>query len=178
MRPAHREFRDDHQKSPATAADRDSFFFIPPSIFRRIRGIDFNFGKEPANSFTSDQHPDLRADFVMATAKSASATSRRSLAAEPAEKQDNPMPFNISEWWDAKLEGDARWRYGTQPMGNAHFAWIQHMLYHLAPRGSMAVDFVCRRSAPALLANASMSSGSGRKGEIRRGLIDADLGKA
>ena len=56
-----------------------------------IRGIDFNFGKEPANTFTNDQHPDLRADYVMA----------------------NP-PFNISEWWDAKLEGDPRWSYGTQ----------------------------------------------------------------
>ncbi len=107
-----------------------------------IRGIDFNFGKEPANSFTSDQHPDLRADFVMA----------------------NP-PFNISEWWDAKLEGDARWRYGTPPRGNANFAWIQHMLHHLAPQGSMAL----------LLANGSMSSGSGGEGEIRRALIEADL---
>jgi type I restriction enzyme M protein len=81
-----------------------------------IRGIDFNFGKEPANSFTSDQHPDLRADYVMA----------------------NP-PFNISEWWDAKLEGDPRWHYGTPPRGNANFAWIQHMLHHLAPQGSMAL---------------------------------------
>jgi len=107
-----------------------------------IRGIDFNFGQEPANSFTSDQHPDLRADFVMA----------------------NP-PFNISEWWDAKLEGDARWRYGTPPRGNANFAWIQHMLHHLAPHGSMAL----------LLANGSMSSGSGGEGEIRRALIEADL---
>ena len=107
-----------------------------------IRGIDFNFGKEPANSFTSDQHPDLRADYVMA----------------------NP-PFNISEWWDAKLEGDPRWRYGTPPKGNANFAWIQHMLHHLAPHGSMAL----------LLANGSMSSGSGGEGEIRRALIEADL---
>jgi len=81
-----------------------------------IRGIDFNFGKEPANSFTNDQHPDLRADFVMA----------------------NP-PFNVSEWWDAKLEEDPRWKYGTPPKGNANFAWIQHMLYHLAPQGSMAL---------------------------------------
>lgn len=107
-----------------------------------IRGIDFNFGKEPANSFTSDQHPDLRADYVMA----------------------NP-PFNISEWWDAKLEGDPRWRYGTPPRGNANFAWIQHMLHHLAPHGSMAL----------LLANGSMSSGSGGEGDIRRALIEADL---
>ncbi len=107
-----------------------------------IRGIDFNFGKEPANSFTSDQHPDLRADYVMA----------------------NP-PFNISEWWDAKLDGDARWKYGTPPKGNANFAWLQHMLHHLAPHGSMAL----------LLANGSMSSGSGGEGQIRQALIEADL---
>ena len=64
-----------------------------------IRGIDFDFGKEPADTFTRDQHPDLRADFVMA----------------------NP-PFNIKEWWDGKLEGDARWKYGTPPqeIGRAH----------------------------------------------------------
>ena len=61
-----------------------------------IRGIDFNFGKESANSFTNDQHPDLKADYVMA----------------------NP-PFNIKEWWDAKLEGDPRWQYGTRPKGMA-----------------------------------------------------------
>lgn len=57
-----------------------------------IRGIDFNFGKQPANSFTNDLHPDLRADYVMA----------------------NP-PFNMKEWWDGKLEGDDRWKYGTPP---------------------------------------------------------------
>ncbi len=107
-----------------------------------IRGIDYNFGKEPANSFTNDQHPDLRADFVMA----------------------NP-PFNISEWWDAKLEGDPRWKYGTPPQGNANFAWLQHMLHHLAPHGSLAL----------LLANGSMSSNSGGEGDIRRKLVEADL---
>ncbi len=107
-----------------------------------IRGIDFNFGKEPANSFTQDQHPDLRADYVMA----------------------NP-PFNISDWWDGKLEGDARWKYGTPPKGNANFAWLQHMLYHLAPHGSMAL----------LLANGSMSSNSGGEGEIRQALVENDL---
>lgn len=107
-----------------------------------IRGIDFNFGKEPANSFTNDQHPDLRADYVMA----------------------NP-PFNISDWWEGKLEGDARWKYGTPPKGNANFAWLQHMLYHLAPTGSMAL----------LLANGSMSSNSGGEGEIRQALVEHDL---
>jgi type I restriction enzyme M protein len=107
-----------------------------------IRGIDFNFGKEPANSFTNDLHPDLRADFVMA----------------------NP-PFNISDWWDGKLERDVRWKYGTPPKGNANFAWLQHMLHHLSPTGSMAL----------LLANGSMSSNAGGEGEIRRALIEADL---
>ena len=107
-----------------------------------IRGIDFNFGKEPANSFTNDQHPDLRADFVMA----------------------NP-PFNISEWWDAKLEGDPRWKYGTPPKGNANFAWLQHMLHHLAPNGSMAL----------LLSNGSMSSNQSGEGDIRQALVEADL---
>ncbi|MFO1436878.1 MAG: class I SAM-dependent DNA methyltransferase [Verrucomicrobiaceae bacterium] len=107
-----------------------------------IRGIDFNFGKEPSNSFTNDQHPDLRADYVMA----------------------NP-PFNISEWWDKSLEGDARWAYGTPPQGNANFAWVQHMLYHLAPNGSMAL----------LLANGSMSSNQSGEGDIRQKLIEADL---
>ncbi len=107
-----------------------------------IRGIDFNFGKEPTNSFTSDQHPDLRADYVMA----------------------NP-PFNISEWWDTKLEKDPRWEYGTPPQGNANFAWVQHMLYHLAPNGSMAL----------LLANGSMSSNQSGEGDIRQKLIEVDL---
>jgi type I restriction enzyme M protein len=76
----------------------------------------------------------------------------------------NP-PFNIKEWWDGKLEGDARWKYGTPPQGNANFAWVQHMLHHLSPNGSMAL----------LLANGSMSSVSSGEGDIRRALIEADL---
>ncbi|MDP9500164.1 class I SAM-dependent DNA methyltransferase [Bisgaard Taxon 45] len=107
-----------------------------------IRGIDFNFGKKHADSFTEDQHPDLRADFVMA----------------------NP-PFNLKEWWHKSLENDARWQYGTPPEGNANFAWMQHMLYHLAPTGSMAL----------LLANGSMSSNTGGEGEIRKRLIEEDV---
>ncbi|HAW31787.1 MAG TPA: restriction endonuclease subunit M [Planctomycetaceae bacterium] len=107
-----------------------------------IRGIDFNFGKQPANSFTSDLHPDLRADYVMA----------------------NP-PFNMKEWWDGKLEGDARWVHGDPPQGNANFAWLQHMLYHLAPKGSMAL----------LLANGSMSSNTKGEGEIRETIVKKDL---
>ncbi|MEM6468303.1 MAG: type I restriction-modification system subunit M [Planctomycetota bacterium] len=107
-----------------------------------IRGIDFNFGKEPANSFTKDLHPDLRADYVMA----------------------NP-PFNMKEWWDGKLEGDPRWEHGDPPKGNANFGWLQHMLYHLAPKGSMAL----------LLANGSMSSNTKGEGEIRETIVKADL---
>ncbi|MDX4945936.1 class I SAM-dependent DNA methyltransferase [Providencia manganoxydans] len=107
-----------------------------------IRGIDFNFGKKNADTLLDDQHPDLRADFVMA----------------------NP-PFNMKEWWNAKLEDDARWQYGTPPQGNANFAWMQHMIHHLAPKGSMAL----------LLANGSMSSNTNNEGEIRRNIIEADL---
>ena len=107
-----------------------------------IRGIDFNFGKKNADTFLDDQHPDLRADFVMA----------------------NP-PFNIKDWWHAKLEGDIRWKYGTPPQGNANYGWIQHMLHHLNDNGSMAL----------LLANGSMSSNTNNEGEIRKALIEADL---
>jgi type I restriction enzyme M protein len=77
-----------------------------------IRGIDFDFGKEPGATFTKDQHPALRADFVLA----------------------NP-PFNQDEWWDGSLEGDARWKYGTPPKGNGNYAWMQHMLHHTSPNG-------------------------------------------
>lgn len=107
-----------------------------------IRGIEFDFGEGPADSFTADQHPDLRADFVMA----------------------NP-PFNMKEWWSAKLENDPRWQFGTPPQNNANFAWVQHMLYHLAPNGSMAL----------LLANGSMSSSTGGEGEIRKTLVEHDF---
>lgn len=107
-----------------------------------IRGIDFNFGKKNADTFLDDQHPDLRADFVMA----------------------NP-PFNMKEWWSEKLAGDARWEYGTPPQSNANFAWMQHMLYHLAPSGSMAL----------LLANGSMSSTANNEGEIRKRLVEEDF---
>jgi type I restriction enzyme M protein len=81
-----------------------------------IRGIDFNLGREPADTFTRDQFPDLRADFILA----------------------NP-PFNISDWWHASLVGDARWHYGDPPQGNANYAWLQHMLHHLKPGGRAGI---------------------------------------
>ena len=51
------------------------------------------------------------------------------------------------------------------PVGNANFAWVQHFLYHLAPRGM----------AGFVLANGSMSSTQSGEGEIRRKIIEADL---
>lgn len=107
-----------------------------------IRGIDFNFGKEPASTYTNNQHPDLRADYIMA----------------------NP-PFNMKEWDTGVSDDDPRWLYGTPPTNNANFAWMQHMLYHLAPIGSMGL----------LLANGSMSSNTSNEGVIRQALIDNDL---
>jgi type I restriction enzyme M protein len=107
-----------------------------------IRGLDFNFGKEPANTFTNDQHPDLRADYIMA----------------------NP-PFNMKEWDIGVNDDDPRWQYGKPPSGNANFAWLQHMLYHLAPNGSMGL----------LLANGSMSSNTNNEGIIRKALVENDL---
>ena len=81
-----------------------------------IRGIDFNLGREPADTFVLNQHKDLRADFILA----------------------NP-PFNISDWWHASLTGDARWQYGDPPAGNANYAWLQHMLHHLKPTGRAGI---------------------------------------
>lgn len=77
-----------------------------------IRGIDSNLGADHADSFHRDQHPDLRADYVLA----------------------NP-PFNDSDWRGDLLRDDPRWKYGLPPAGNANYAWVQHFLYHLAPTG-------------------------------------------
>ena len=107
-----------------------------------IRGIDYNLGREPSDTFTKNQHTDLRADFILA----------------------NP-PFNISDWWHGSLEGDPRWVYGTQPQGNANYAWLQHILYHLKPNGRAGI----------VLANGSMSSSQNSEGDIRRAMVDADV---
>lgn len=107
-----------------------------------LRGIEADMGDRSADSFTQDLHPDLRADFIIA----------------------NP-PFNVSNWWDAKLADDPRWKYGTPPAGNANFAWVQHFIHHLAPNGS----------AGFVLANGSLSSKSGGEGDIRRNIVQAEL---
>ena len=107
-----------------------------------IRGIDANLGSYNADTFFNDCHPTLRADFIMA----------------------NP-PFNLSDWGADKLKDDVRWQYGMPPAGNANFAWLQHMIYHLAPNGKIGM----------VLANGSLSSQSGGEGEIRRNIVNADL---
>ena len=107
-----------------------------------IRGIEPNLGREPDDTFTRNQHPDLRADFILA----------------------NP-PFNISDWWHASLTGDPRWVYGDPPAGNANYAWLQHMVYHLKPTGRAGI----------VLANGSMSSSQNSEGEIRAAMVEADV---
>lgn len=107
-----------------------------------IRGMDFNLGKHPADTFNNDQHPDLKADYILA----------------------NP-PFNISDWGGERLEGDKRWVYGTPPAGNANYAWLQHILYHLGPKGQAGV----------VLANGSMTSNQNNEGIIRRAMIEGHV---
>ena len=105
-----------------------------------IRGIAGQI--EHGDSFHNDRHPDLRADYILA----------------------NP-PFNVSDWGGDQLRDDRRWEYGVPPVRNANFAWVQHFLYHLAPRG--IAGFV--------LANGSMSSNQAGEGEIRKNIIEAGL---
>jgi type I restriction enzyme M protein len=107
-----------------------------------IRGIDANIAWNEAGSFRQDAHKDLKADYVIA----------------------NP-PFNDSDWSGENLREDVRWKYGVPPVGNANFAWVQHFLHHLSPRG--IAGFV--------LANGSMSSQQSGEGEIRKALVTSDL---
>ncbi len=105
-----------------------------------IRGIEGQIAH--GDSFHNDRHPDLRADYILA----------------------NP-PFNVSDWGGERVRDDKRWEHGVPPVGNANFAWVQHFLYHLAPRGT----------AGFVLANGSMSSNQSGEGEIRKNIIEAGL---
>lgn len=107
-----------------------------------IRGIDADLGPYQADTFTNDLHPTLKADFILA----------------------NP-PFNYSPWNQEKLLDDVRWKYGTPPAGNANYAWIQHMIHHLAPNGKIGL----------VLANGALSSQNCGEGEIRQKIIEDDL---
>lgn len=107
-----------------------------------IRGIDANLGAHHADTFYDDLHKTQRFDFIMA----------------------NP-PFNLSNWGADHLKDDARWKYGMPPAGNANYAWIQHMIYHLAPDGKIGL----------VLANGALSTQASGEGDIRKNIIEADL---
>ncbi len=107
-----------------------------------IRGFAADLGKEPGDTFAKDQHPDTKFDYIIA----------------------NP-PFNISDWGGEKYEDDPRWVYGRPPVGNANYAWLQHMLWKLRPGGQAGV----------VLANGSMSSNTGGEGQIREAMVRGDV---
>lgn len=107
-----------------------------------IRGIDANLGPHQADTFHNDLHKNQKFDFIMA----------------------NP-PFNLSNWGAEHLKDDARWKYGMPPAGNANYAWIQHMIHHLAPNGKIGL----------VLANGALSTQSSGEGDIRKNIVDADL---
>ena len=107
-----------------------------------IRGIDANLGAHHADTFYDDLHKTQRFDFIMA----------------------NP-PFNLSNWGADHLKDDVRWKYGMPPAGNANYAWIQHMIHHLAPDGKIGL----------VLANGALSTQSSGEGDIRKNIIEADL---
>jgi type I restriction enzyme M protein len=107
-----------------------------------IRGIEADLGEAAADTFFNDLHKTEKMDFIMA----------------------NP-PFNLSGWGADKLQTDPRWKYGIPPAGNANFAWLQHMIFHLSAKGRLGM----------VLANGSLSSQSGGEGAIRQGIIEDDL---
>lgn len=107
-----------------------------------IRGLEGNIGENHADTFHNDLHKNMKADYILA----------------------NP-PFNISDWGGNNLTDDARWNYGIPPAGNANYAWLQHMVYHLSPNGTAGI----------VLANGSLSSNTSNEGEIRKNMLEADL---
>ncbi len=106
-----------------------------------VRGIDSDIRWNNEGSFHKDELRDLKADFILA----------------------NP-PFNISDWGGDRLREDVRWKFGAPPVGNANYAWLQHIIHHLAPNGTAGV----------VLANGSMSSNQSGEGEIRKAMLEAD----
>ncbi|MDR4126909.1 type I restriction-modification system subunit M [Yanghanlia caeni] len=107
-----------------------------------VRGIDADIRWNNEGSFHKDELRDLKADYILA----------------------NP-PFNISDWGGERLREDVRWKFGAPPVGNANYAWLQHIYHHLAPNGTAGV----------VLANGSMSSNQSGEGDIRKAMLDADV---
>ena len=107
-----------------------------------IRGIEGQIAH--GDSFHSDRHPDLKADFILA----------------------NP-PFNVSDWGGERLTQDRRWQYGVPPKGNANFAWVQHMVHHLSPAG--AAGFVLANGS---MSSSQSGEGNIRRSLIEGNLVD------
>lgn len=107
-----------------------------------IRAIEPDLAENPEDTLLNDQHPKLKADYIMA----------------------NP-PFNLKKWGQEKVKDNIRWKYGIPPKSNANFAWIQHMIHHLAPKGKIGL----------VLANGALSSTTSGEGKIRQKIIEDDL---
>lgn len=107
-----------------------------------IRGIDADLGDSNADTFHNDKHKALRADYILA----------------------NP-PFNIKDYGQPQLLEDPRWKYDIPPEGNANYAWIQHMISKLSPKG--VAGFV--------LANGSLSSSTKQEYNIRKKMIEDNI---
>ena len=107
-----------------------------------IHGLEGDLGEGAADTFFDDRHKNMKADFIIA----------------------NP-PFNLKDWGGDKLIEDKRWKYGLPPEGNANYAWMQHMIYHLADEGKMGL----------VLANGALSSSTGGESQIRENIIKDDL---
>ncbi|WP_434419887.1 N-6 DNA methylase [Nannocystis pusilla] len=105
-----------------------------------LRGLQGDLGPGPGDTLRRDLHPDLRAEYILA----------------------NP-PFNASAWGEPEPR-DPRWRYGLPPSRCANFAWVQHVLHHLAPRGVAGVVLAC----------GSLSSRRSGEGDIRRAIVESD----
>ena len=107
-----------------------------------IHGINANLGPHQADTFFNDLHKNIKVDYIMA----------------------NP-PFNLKNWGQEKLKDDPRWQYGLPPENNANYAWIQHMIYHLAPNGKIGL----------VLANGALSTQTGGEDLIRQKIVEDDL---
>ncbi|MDD2636528.1 MAG: class I SAM-dependent DNA methyltransferase [Bacteroidales bacterium] len=108
-----------------------------------IRGLDSSLVKwNNEGSFLKNEHKDSKVDYIIA----------------------NP-PFNDDDWSGELLRNDARWTHGTPPAGNANYAWIQHFLYHLSPKGQ----------AGFVLSKGSLTTKTSGEYDIRKNLIDEGL---
>ena len=111
-----------------------------------IRGISANLGEVPADTFFKDQHPDLKADYILA----------------------NP-PFNLKAWRGAdELADDPRWSgYDVPPAGNANYGWILHMISKLSENG--VAGFVLANGS---MSTSTSGEGAIRQKIIENDLVD------